>query len=126
MIISEQAKTLCAEKLADFFDKCDVVAGALVSTLDGQLLASRQTSDDPLARVAVMGGSLISLTDTMIAELNLGHNENVISQNKEGILIFMHITSQLVLVSFTRNTQALGLLLAHTKVCANALSDLNV
>ena len=126
MMIPEPTKALCTKELLNLFHKCDDIEGALVSTLDGQLLATHQKGTDSLDRVAVMGGSLISLTDTMIAELNLGHNENVISQNEQGILLFMHINAQLVLVSFTRNKRALGLLLAHSKRCAEALSTVHV
>ena len=126
MNIPEVTKSLCQSKLGVLFNNFNDIEGALVSTLDGQLLASQQKGNDSLERVAVMGGSLVSLTDTMIAELNLGHNENVISQNENGILAFMHINPQLVLVSFTRNKLALGLLLAHCNRCCEALKHIHV
>ncbi|MEZ5672765.1 MAG: hypothetical protein R3E08_10450 [Thiotrichaceae bacterium] len=64
----------------------------------------------PLERLATMGSTLMSLGDTITAELKMGNCDNIISENKQGIVTFMHINNELVLVTLTVQKNALGML----------------
>jgi hypothetical protein len=67
----------------------------------------------------------MSLGDTMTSELKMGRCENIISENENGIVAFMHINNNLVLVSLTTETNSLGMLLSHSRKCAETMSKMN-
>ncbi|OUD14158.1 roadblock/LC7 domain-containing protein [Thioflexithrix psekupsensis] len=113
------------DRLAKLLDLCDVVDAVLVATLDGHLCAMRQRQKKyPLERLATMGSTLMSLGDTITAELAMGTCDNIISENRQGIVAFMHINQDLVLVSLTSSKNALGLLLSHSRSCAQDVAKL--
>ena len=68
-----------------------------------------------------MGSTLMALGDTITAELNMGNCDNLISENKNGIIAFMHINDNLVLVTLTIQKNALGMLLSHSRRCAEEM-----
>ncbi len=113
-------------RLTKLLQNCDVVDAAVVSTIDGYMCAMQQRNKQyPLERLATMGSTLMSLGDTITAELALGNCDNIISENKEGIVAFMHINPTLVLVSLTTSKNSLGMLLSHSRACAGDLAKIN-
>jgi predicted regulator of Ras-like GTPase activity (Roadblock/LC7/MglB family) len=115
----------CLEKL---LENCNVIDASVVSTLDGHLCAMRQRilNRYPLERLATMGSTLISLGDTITTELKMGHCDNIISENKNGIVAFMHIREEYVLVTVTTQKNALGMLLSYSRRCTEEMAKILV
>ncbi len=110
-------------QLNKLFDQCQVVTAAVVATIDGHFCAQKQRANTySLERLATMGSTLMSLGDTITAELKMGGCDNVISENREGIVVFMHVGRDLVLVTLTTQKNALGMLLSHTRRCVEELT----
>ncbi len=101
----------------------DDIHAALVVTVDGNLCAMQQKKNYTLERLASMGSSLMSLGDTITAELKMGVCNNIISENEQGIIAFMHINDKLVLISMTMHKNALGMLLSHSRKCAQNMAQ---
>jgi predicted regulator of Ras-like GTPase activity (Roadblock/LC7/MglB family) len=113
------------DRLSKLLELCDVVDAVLVTTLDGHLCAMRQRQKNyPLERLATMGSTLMSLGDTMTAELEMGTCDNIISENRHGIVAFMHINQDFVLVSLTSRKNALGSLLRYSRNCAQDIAKI--
>lgn len=113
------------QRLAKLLEDCSVVNAAVITTVDGHTCAMRQGNQHyPLERLATMGSTLMSLGDTITAELKMGTCDNIISENKQGIVAFMHINNDLVLVTLTVHKNSLGLLLSYSRRCAEDISQL--
>jgi len=65
----------------------------------------------------------MSLGDTITAELQMGTCDNIISENKQGIVAFMHISNNLVLVTLTVQKNSLGMLLSYSRRCAEEMAQ---
>ncbi|EIJ42188.1 hypothetical protein BegalDRAFT_1291 [Beggiatoa alba B18LD] len=112
-------------RLGKLLDDCNAIDASVVATLDGHLVAMRQKANQySLERLATMGSTLMSLGDTITAELRMGNCENVISENKGGIIAFMHVNKDLVLVSLTTHKNALGMLLSYSRRYAEELAQI--
>ncbi|MEY3221017.1 MAG: hypothetical protein RIT27_2374 [Pseudomonadota bacterium] len=123
-MLSSEQKQLLSDKLKTLLENSEEISAALVTTVDGHLCAMRQRENYPLDRLATMGSSLMSLGDTITAELRMGGCKNIISENENGIVTFMHINSSLVLVTVTLHKNALGMLLAHSRKAAEEMAKM--
>jgi predicted regulator of Ras-like GTPase activity (Roadblock/LC7/MglB family) len=122
IMLSKLATIQLEQRLSKLIEQCSAVDAAVVATLDGYTCAMKQRSQQyPLERLATMGSTLMSLGDTITAELRLGTCDNIISENKNGIVAFMHIDDNLVLITLTTQKNALGMLLSHSRRCAEEL-----
>jgi len=120
-LVTMQLELRLSKLLAD----CSVIDASVISTLDGHTCAMKQGQNKySLERLATMGSTFMALGDTITAELNMGNCENIISENKEGIITFMHIGNNLVLVTLTTKKNALGMLLSHSRRCAEDLAKI--
>ena len=110
------------QRLTQLLETCQVINAAVVATLDGHLCTMKQRQHQyPLERLATMGSTLMALGDTITAELHMGSCDNLISENKNGIIAFMHINDNLVLVTLSLQKNALGMLLSHSRRCAEEM-----
>ncbi len=124
-MLPTQIITKFEQRLQKLLDVCDVIDATVIATADGFLCAMKQRSNQyTLERLAVMGSTLMSLGDTITAELKMGNCDNIISENKDGIVAFMHINKEMVLVTVTTRKNALGMLLSHSRMCAEDLSKM--
>ncbi len=124
-MLSGEAIAKLESRLAQLLHDCDTIEAAVVSTLDGHMCTMRQQAQQySLERLATMGSTLMSLGDTITAELNMGLCDNIISENQNGIVAFMHINNDLVLVTLTTQKNALGMLLSHSRRCAKEMAEL--
>jgi len=123
-MLSSDQKALLSNKLKNLLENSEEITAALVTTVDGHLCAMHQRDNYPLDRLATMGSSLMSLGDTITAELKMGGCRNIISENESGIVTFMHIDASLVLVTITLQKNALGMLLAHSRKAAEEMSKM--
>ena len=121
-MLSKLVQPQATQHLQQLLENCDDVQAALVVTVDGNLCAMQQKGDYALERLATMGSSLMSLGDTITAELKMGNCDNIISENEQGIVAFMHINDKLVLISITTHKNALGMLLSHSRRCAKSMA----
>ncbi len=123
-MLSQEVVTQLSNGLKQLLENCDPVDAALIATVDGHMVAMEQRGNYLLERLATMGCSIMSLGDTITSELKMGICNNIISENELGIIIFMHINDDVVLVSLTTQKNALGMLLTHSKKCAQDLKNL--
>jgi hypothetical protein len=113
------------QRLETLINDCTVIDAAVIATLDGHTCAMKQRHTHyTLERLATMGSTLMALGDTITAELQMGSCDNIISENKMGIVTFMHINMDLVLVTLTTHKNGLGMLLSHSRICAESLAKL--
>lgn len=118
-------KKILQNRLELLIDESLQVDAALAVTTDGHLVASAQKTDVSLKRLAAMGSTLMSLGDTITKELAMGSCKNIIAENEGGIVVFMHISKNLVMVSLTSSASGLGLLLSSSRSCiASILQDI--
>jgi len=123
MLAKETVKKL-ENRLGTLLDNCDVIEASVVSTMDGHLCAMKQRGNLAVERLAIMGSSLIALGDAITEELRMGTCDKIISENQNGIVAFMHIDEDLVLVTVTTQKNGLGMLLSHARKCAKEMADL--
>lgn len=123
-MLSSEQQQLLNTKLKTLLENSEEMSAALVTTVDGHLCAMCQRESYPLDRLATMGSSLMSLGDTITAELKMGSCRNIISENESGIVTFMHVNNLLVLVTITLQKNALGMLLAHSRKAAEDMAKL--
>jgi predicted regulator of Ras-like GTPase activity (Roadblock/LC7/MglB family) len=123
-MLSLEQQQLLNTKLKTLLEHSEEISAALVTTVDGHLCAMHQQRNYSLDRLATMGSSLMSLGDTITAELKMGNCRNLISENESGIVTFMHINNLLVLITITLQKNALGLLLAHSRKAAEEMAKL--
>ena len=123
-MLSPESKQKLTQRLAVLLENCTVVDAGVVATLDGNLCAMQQRGSFPLDRLATMGSSLMALGDTITAELSLGHCDKIISENQDGLVAFMHINDDLVLITVTKEKNGLGMLLTYSRKCAKEMADM--
>ncbi len=121
-MISEQTSRNLTTRLRKLLDDCDVISAGVVATMDGHMCAMHQKAGFPMERLATMGSSLMALGDTITAELSMGHCDKIISENEDGIVAFMHINDDLVLITLTEQKHGLGLLLSYSRTCAQDMA----
>jgi len=109
--------------LKNLLETCTVADAAVVTTMDGHLCATEQREHYSMDRLATMGSSLMSLGDTITAELNMGFCKNIIAENEGGIVAFMHVNANLALVTLTTSRNGLGMLLSHSKKTAAKIAE---
>ncbi len=117
-MLSNLQQTQTTHILKTLLENSSEINAAVVTTLDGHPCAKEQRDEYALERLATMGSTLMSLGDTITAELRMGSCRNIIAENEGGIIAFMHINQDLVLVTLTQQLNALGMLLAHSRRCA--------
>jgi len=124
MVLSPLVITQLEQRLQKLIDDCHAIDAAVVTTIDGHMQAMKQRNKDyPLERLATMGSTLMSLGDTITAELEMGTCDNIISENKDGLVAFMHINNEMVLVTLGQE-KSLGMLLSHSRRCAGDISKM--
>jgi predicted regulator of Ras-like GTPase activity (Roadblock/LC7/MglB family) len=94
---------------------------AIIMTSDGLLVERVDKKSNDLKRLATMGSTLISLGDTIARELSMGACKNMISENENGGLAFMHINHEYLLVTISEKTNSLGLLVVASKNCCTSI-----
>ncbi|MDI1300833.1 MAG: roadblock/LC7 domain-containing protein [bacterium] len=117
----ERIKLVLQTRLEELVNEGGQVEAALAVTTDGHMVASAQRKEYSLKRLAAMGSTLMSLGDTITKELQMGSCKNIISENEDGIVVFMHITKNLVMVSLTSSRGGLGLLLSSSRNCIGSI-----
>lgn len=122
----ESIKLVLKNRLEELVSLGGPVEAALAVTTDGHMMASAQRKEFSLKRLAAMGSTLMSLGDTITKELQMGSCNNIISENEYGIVVFMHITKNLVMVSLTSSSgSGLGMLLSSSRNCVgNIIQDI--
>lgn len=105
------------EEISYMLSQYDDVDAAVIVSSDGHTIEKIEKVRYPLKRLGTMGSALMSLGDSITRELKMGHCKNIITENENGILIYMHINTDIVLVTLSKNTKSLGMLLRATRFC---------
>lgn len=117
-------KRVIKRELESMLERSDVISAAVTVTVDGLMLEKIERKNYQLKRLSTMGSSLMSLGDTIASELMMGSCKNLISENEQGIIAFMHITDEIVLVTLTEDTTALGMLLSVSRQYCEKVKNL--
>lgn len=120
---NNKQRKIIRDGIRSLVDDYDSVDAAVVVTIDGNMLEKHEKAKNPMKRLATMGSSLMSLGDTITSELGMGTCKNIISENEGGLIAFMHIAEDLVLVSMSYSTGSLGLLLSASRKCAASIGS---
>ena len=124
---SADPKQVIDRELHGLIDQVDAAMGAIAVTTDGHLICRAERKEIPAKRLAAMGSTLMSLGNTITKELEMGKCRNVISDNEDGVVIFMQITAKTVLVVVSADRSALGMLLSASRNCIEKIrTELNL
>ncbi|MDY6994375.1 MAG: hypothetical protein SVR94_17465 [Pseudomonadota bacterium] len=125
-MLPKSTLTQMEQRLEQLLEHCSVIDAAVVATVDGYMCTMKQRHPQyALERLATMGSTLMALGDTITAELQMGACDNIISENRTGTVAFMHINTQLVLVTLTTHKSALGMLLSYSRKCAEDMAQMD-
>jgi len=94
---------------------------SVIVSSDGYVVSRYPLSSVSIERVGTMGSSMISLADTMTAELDMGKCMNLVIENETGLAIIIHINADLNIITVTRESSKLGMLLSVTKCYAEKI-----
>ncbi|NVJ61615.1 MAG: hypothetical protein HWE27_14560 [Gammaproteobacteria bacterium] len=108
-------KRVANEHLQNLVSNFNIIEEAAIVSSDGYLVCKYESKVSSMERVGTMGSSMISLADTMTAELKMGKCVNLVIENELGIAVIIHINSKLSIITVTRETSQLGMLLSATK-----------
>lgn len=120
---SLEIRNILSRRLDDLVANSHAVDAALAVTADGHVVAEAQKKNYALKRLATMGSTLMALGDTITQELAMGSCRNIIAENEHGIVVFMHITRNLVMVSLTASSSSLGMLLSASRSCIASITQ---
>lgn len=121
--LNNKQRKIIRDGIKHLVESFDAVDAAVIVTIDGNMVEKHEKARHPMKRLATMGSSLMSLGDTITAELGMGSCRNIISENQGGLIAFMHVTEDLVLVSMSYTTGSLGLLLSASRKCAETIGS---
>ncbi|HCT39810.1 MAG TPA: hypothetical protein DF427_01255 [Moraxellaceae bacterium] len=102
-------------------ERVDSCVGAIITTVDGHLVARAERSELPAKRLAAMGSTLMSLGNTITRELDMGKCRNVISENENGVVVFLQVSPKSVLVAACSDRGSLGMMLSAAKACIDEI-----
>jgi predicted regulator of Ras-like GTPase activity (Roadblock/LC7/MglB family) len=118
----QKAGEIIKPSLDSTLESYQAIDGLVVVTVDGHMIISQVRDGKPTKRLATMGSSLMSLGDTVAAELGMDKCKNVIVENEGGYVVFRHINKVFVLAAITNTPNGLGILLSASKACAENIS----
>lgn len=110
-------RSLIQVHLQQLIEQVESAHAAIAVTTDGHLVTKAERKEVPAKRLAAMGSTLMSLGDTITKELEMGPCRNVISENEDGVVIFMHLTKKTVLICVAESASSLGMLLSASRHC---------
>ncbi|MBV1911613.1 MAG: roadblock/LC7 domain-containing protein [Kangiellaceae bacterium] len=124
MISNNKTFTKIIEKqLLNLVSNFPFIEEAVIVSSDGYVVANSKTNNKCIEKVSTMGSSMISLADTMTAELKMGRCVNLITENESGLVVIIHINSDLKIITVTRKVSQLGMLLTSTKKYAAKIRE---
>lgn len=121
--VSDVEAQACQKDLEDLINRFDSVAGSVLSTPDGLLIACASRSDGIESdAVAAMSASLLSLADALAGQAGRAFADNVISEAESSTLVILH-AGELILTVIGQPGINIGMVLSAAKATANKLQS---
>ena len=110
--------------LEDMVCKGDDINAAMICSVDGVPWASKIEDGFDQNRFAAMSGALLALSDNLASEAEKGETNNVLIEGKQGNILVLHASDNLVLTVFTQGNSNLGISLAYARQGIETISAL--
>jgi len=124
MELNEKESSACQQELESLLKHFDMIAGAVLSTQDGLLVAGVAHSNDiETDAIAAMSSSILSLADALAGQAGKPLVNNVISQAESSTLVILH-AGELILTVVGRAEINVGLVLSAARRTAEAIDKL--
>lgn len=112
------------EAMERFLNDFDLVAGAVLSTPDGLLIASAAQSNDIEAdAIAAMSASMLSLADALAGQAGRAYADNIISEAESSTLVVLH-AGKLILTVVGKPNVNIGMILSAARRTAESVEKL--
>jgi len=125
-VIVPPDRTQCAAALKRLIDSSDGIKAATLALRDGRPFLERCRTPLDSGKFAAMVSSMVALAHTFLRELSAGPLDHVLIDGVEGKLVISSVAGSgglLLLAVFAERDTRLGLVLGHSKTCAQAVSE---
>jgi len=100
------------------------VLGSVIVRSDGLIVASALREDIDKDLVAAMCTSLLSVSQRVLEELNLGGIESSIIRGKNGIIMTIEVTPDVAIAALAKKDANLGLLYIELRKAAEKIKEI--
>lgn len=122
--LSEQTIHSCRDTLQSLQSNLGSIQAAIISTVDGHFVTGYHTDKISGERFSAMNSSMLALGETLAIEAQQDVCNFVIVDNAKGYIVSLKIKSVYLLTTITQRSINLGLLLSHSRACAENLAHL--
>ncbi|HYW03961.1 MAG TPA: roadblock/LC7 domain-containing protein [Gammaproteobacteria bacterium] len=119
--ISKEAAKACDEAIDAMLAAYPDLHGALVSTADGHVVATRLPQGWERGDVAAMASSMTALAESVSQRTALSRCRNVIIEGEGGHITLLKVDRALTLTAVGKPTMNLGLQLSACRSCAEQI-----
>lgn len=116
---SERIDSALSEYISN--NSTDVTGAALISS-DGMLLGAKMSGDINADRVGAISSTMMGVTKRVVTDLKIGVAEETIVRAREGYLLVVPVTDQLVLATTLRPSANLGMIRLEARDASSVLS----
>jgi predicted regulator of Ras-like GTPase activity (Roadblock/LC7/MglB family) len=125
MSVKTPDRTRTAAALDRLLDGCDGVQAAMFALRDGRPFVEKSRTRVEGGKLAAMTSSLVALGKSVLRELKAGDLDHVLIEGSAGKLVVSSVpdTGGLLILAVLASSDArLGLVLGHSKMCAQAVA----
>ena len=125
-VVAPPDRALCTDALERLVDSCDGINAAMLAMRDGRPFIERCRTPMDCGKIAAMVSSMVALGHTFLREIGAGPLDHVLIDGAEGKLVISSVSGSgglLLLAVFAERDARLGMVLGHSKTCAQAVTD---
>lgn len=125
MPVNTPDRARSAAALDRLLQGCDGVQAAMFALRDGRPFVEKSRARVEGGKLAAMTSSLVALGRSVLRELNAGELDHVLIEGSSGKLVVSNVPDSgglLILAVLASSEARLGLVLGHSKMCAQALA----
>lgn len=120
-VIAKETAATCEEAVAAMLAAYPDLLGALVSTADGHVVATRLPQGWERGDVAAMASSMTALAESVAQRTALSRCRNVIIEGEGGNITLLKVDRALTLTAVGKPAMNLGLQLSACRSCAEQI-----
>ncbi|HRQ63548.1 MAG TPA: roadblock/LC7 domain-containing protein [Xanthomonadaceae bacterium] len=125
MPVNTPDRTRSAAALDRLLQGCDGVQAAMFALRDGRPFVEKSRTKVEGGKLAAMTSSLVALGKSVLRELKAGELDHVLIEGSTGKLVVSSVPDSgglLILAVLASSDARLGLVLGHSKMCAQAVA----
>jgi predicted regulator of Ras-like GTPase activity (Roadblock/LC7/MglB family) len=125
MPVNSPDRARSAAALDRLLDGCEGVRAAMFALRDGRPFVERSRAKVESGKLAAMTSSLLALGRSVLRELEAGDLDHLLIEGSDGKLVVSSVpdTGGLLILAVLASSEArLGLVLGHSKMCAQAIA----